>query len=235
MNSKKPTFSPLDSRVKNLLHPNSVISKFDSFSKEYQILPKELYPHSYKSNEKLFFKVILEPEKSSLDFDVFVEDKFNTKRRIKLSFLSDPNPKLRIFSVLKKLIGKDLTKFALPASLCEPLSMLQRTSEIWEYRDFLKKAIQEKNPVLRFAKVFGFLFIPYACTENRMKKPFNPLLGETFEYEIDGIKVLSEQVSHHPPITAFHVESSDFVCWGHLLFKTKLTGLALDVTPEGGL
>jgi len=33
-------------------------------------------------------------------------------------------------------------------------------------------------------------------------KPFNPLLGETFEFQNDEIESISEQVSHHPPVTA---------------------------------
>jgi hypothetical protein len=44
---------------------------------------------------------------------------------------------------------------------------------------------------------------------NRIRKPFNPLLGETFEY-IDPKRkfmYLSEQVSHHPPVSAFECES----------------------------
>jgi hypothetical protein len=35
-------------------------------------------------------------------------------------------------------------------------------------------------------------------------KPFNPLLGETFEFVKPGkYKFFAEQVSHHPPITAY--------------------------------
>ena len=33
-------------------------------------------------------------------------------------------------------------------------------------------------------------------------KPFNPLLGETYELVNDQLELLSEQVSHHPPISA---------------------------------
>jgi len=40
-------------------------------------------------------------------------------------------------------------------------------------------------------------------------KPFNPLLGETYELQTDEFKFIAEQVSHHPPITAWHVEALD--------------------------
>lgn len=36
-------------------------------------------------------------------------------------------------------------------------------------------------------------------------KPFNPLLGETFEMTKGDTMLVTEQVSHHPPITAVHM------------------------------
>jgi len=39
-----------------------------------------------------------------------------------------------------------------------------------------------------------------------VSKPFNPLLGETFELVKDGFELIAEQVSHHPPITAVHCQ-----------------------------
>jgi hypothetical protein len=42
-----------------------------------------------------------------------------------------------------------------------------------------------------------------------MNKPFNPLLGETFELEKPGqFRLISEQVSHHPPVSAFFIEGT---------------------------
>lgn len=37
-------------------------------------------------------------------------------------------------------------------------------------------------------------------------KPFNPILGETFEGEYScGARVFAEQISHHPPVSAWQV------------------------------
>lgn len=44
----------------------------------------------------------------------------------------------------------------------------------------------------------------------RMQKPFNSLLGETYELVTANYRSVSEQVSHHPPITAYHCESSNY-------------------------
>ena len=35
-----------------------------------------------------------------------------------------------------------------------------------------------------------------------MEKPFNPILGETYQCYIAGCPVYAEQISHHPPISA---------------------------------
>lgn len=170
---------------------------------------------------------------NEMRMEVFVEEENKLKRRVKIGNLVDPNNKIKFLSLIKDLIGKDLTRFAVPAYLCEPLSMLQRTSEIWEYRHLLYSAIQDECVLNRFIKVFAFLYIQYACTTGRNKKPFNPLLGETFEYETGDFRLIAEQVSHHPPISAFHVENEDYMCWGHIKFKSKLTGISLDITTDG--
>ena len=46
------------------------------------------------------------------------------------------------------------------------------------------------------------------------KKPLNPFLGELFlgEWKDDDgstLTLVSEQVSHHPPVTAYHISSAD--------------------------
>ena len=170
---------------------------------------------------------------NEMKMEVFIKKSNIGFQRIKIGNLVDPNNKIKFLSLIKDLIGKDLTRFAVPAYLCEPLSMLQRTSEVWEYREILKSALNEDCPLSRFVKVFSFLYIQYSCTTGRNKKPFNPLLGETFEYEAEDFRLLAEQVSHHPPITAYHVENEDYICWGHIEFKSKLSGISLDITTNG--
>ena len=45
-------------------------------------------------------------------------------------------------------------------------------------------------------------------------KPFNPILGETFEARIGGIPVYMEQISHHPPISAVYMKTDTFRFYG---------------------
>lgn len=41
-----------------------------------------------------------------------------------LPSFKDPNEKMRLFSVIKDMVGKDLSKIAFPITFNEPLSML---------------------------------------------------------------------------------------------------------------
>jgi hypothetical protein len=43
-----------------------------------------------------------------------------------------------------------------------------------------------------------------------MEKPFNPILGETFQCRVDGCPVYAEQISHHPPIAAVLFEGRGY-------------------------
>ena len=44
----------------------------------------------------------------------------------------------------------------------------------------------------------------------RTSKPFNPLLGETYEMVTPEFRMIVETVCHHPPITALHVEGEGY-------------------------
>ena len=75
----------------------------------------------------------------------------------------------------------------------------------------------------------------YSNTEGRMQKPFNPLLGETFELKTKKFRFLSEQVSHHPPISACYAKGNkgQYEFWLNSYVKTQFWGAKLDVHPIG--
>jgi hypothetical protein len=59
--------------------------------------------------------------------------------------------------------------------------MLQRFSEQFDHMDMLEKAIHSPNQYERMAYAMMFGVVPYSSTIGRNNKPFNPLLGETYE------------------------------------------------------
>jgi hypothetical protein len=80
-------------------------------------------------------------------------------------------------------------------------------AEIMEYQHLLDKANECEDPVLRMIYVTAFSQTGYANTELRITKPFNPLLGETYELHAPDFRYFAEQVSHHPPVSACFGES----------------------------
>ena len=67
----------------------------------------------------------------------------------------------------------------------------------------------------------------------RINKPFNPLLGETFEYRKGNFWYFAEQVSHHPPISACYAKSKNYEFWLNTNMKTNFWGTSLEIVALG--
>lgn len=108
-----------------------------------------------------------------------------------------PNQTLNLWSFMKNCIGKELTKIPMPVNFNEPLSMLQRITEDLEYADLLHKAAKTKDSCEQLTYIAAFCASHYATTSCRTGKPFNPLLGETYECDRTddlGWRSVAEQV-----------------------------------------
>nr|XP_020451509.1 oxysterol-binding protein-related protein 1-like isoform X2 [Monopterus albus] len=142
-----------------------------------------------------------------------------------------------IWSILKKCIGMELSKIAMPVIFNEPLSFLQRLTEYMEHTYLIHQANATTDSVERMKCVAAFAVSAVASQWERTGKPFNPLLGETYELIRDdlGFRWVSEQVSHHPPVSAFHAEGlkEDFVFHGSIYPKLKFWGKSIEAEPKG--
>jgi len=148
-----------------------------------------------------------------------------------------PNYPLNLWSIMKGCIGKELSKIPMPVNFSEPLSFLQRLTEDFEYAYLLDKASKCVDPHEQLAWVAAFTVSSYATTAVRTVKPFNPLLGETYECDRTadlGWRIINEQVCHHPPIVAQHVEGvQGWVSWQEFSMATKFRGKYLQIDPLG--
>uniref|UniRef100_A0A2H1WSG5 Oxysterol-binding protein n=1 Tax=Spodoptera frugiperda TaxID=7108 RepID=A0A2H1WSG5_SPOFR len=141
-----------------------------------------------------------------------------------------------LWNLLYKNIGKDLSQISMPVTINEPLNMLQRLCEELEYSELLDSAAECKSPIERMALIAAFAVSAYASSAHRAaSKPFNPLLAETYECVRDdkGFRFIAEQVSHHPPISACHAESSRWCFWQEARIKTKFWGKSMEFQPTG--
>lgn len=162
------------------------------------------------------------------------------KRRKKLPDPIEKEKGVSLWSMIKDNIGKDLTKVCLPVYFNEPLSSLQKCFEDLEYSYLLDRAYEwgkRGNSLMRILNVAAFAVSGYASTEGRNCKPFNPLLGETYEadYPDKGLKFFSEKVSHHPMIVACHCDGKGWKFWGDSNLKSKFWGRSIQLDPVGVL
>ncbi|XP_017266199.1 oxysterol-binding protein 2 isoform X1 [Kryptolebias marmoratus] len=161
-------------------------------------------------------------------------------RRTRRSRIPDkPNYSLNLWSIMKNCIGKDLSKIPMPVNFNEPLSMLQRLTEDLEYSELLDRAARCGSSLEQMCLVAAFSVSSYSTTVHRTAKPFNPLLGETYELDrLDeyGYRSISEQVSHHPPAAAHHVTSQrGWTLWQHITIDSKFRGKYISVMPLGNI
>jgi len=160
------------------------------------------------------------------------------KGRTKLPVPQPEKVNLNLWSCLKQCIGKELSKITMPVHWNEPISLLQRISEYMNYSYLLRSAPDLPDPVSRLQQVATFAVSALASNYLRMGKPFNPLLGETYQLEQDGFRIVCEQVCHHPPVSAFHAEETEnkkFVFRGSIYPKTKFWGKSIEFQPKGVL
>uniref|UniRef100_A0AAR5P8P0 PH domain-containing protein n=1 Tax=Dendroctonus ponderosae TaxID=77166 RepID=A0AAR5P8P0_DENPD len=175
---------------------------------------------------------------SNSDTTVATSNQINKagRRQRRMRIPDKPNYPLNLWSIMKNCIGKDLSKIPMPVNFNEPLSMLQRLTEDYEYADILDKAAKCTDPCEQLAYVAAYTISSYATTSNRTGKPFNPLLGETYECDRTddlGWRCFSEQVSHHPPIVAQYCEGAEWHCWQEFTMTSKFRGKYLQIIPLG--
>ena len=149
----------------------------------------------------------------------FSDSKYNFSRNSLPINLQCPETMVKDF--VKTFTTKNTS---LPILYNEPISMLQKQCEKFYYSNLLKEASNEKiNKELKICYLIGFICGELSLNINRYLKPFNPILGETFEFFDNErqFRYFSEQVSHNPVITAYMCESKDFVYFGDTRMKSS--------------
>ncbi|XP_073102945.1 oxysterol-binding protein-related protein 2A isoform X1 [Elaeis guineensis] len=162
----------------------------------------------------------------------------HVERRKKLPEPIEKEKGVSLWSMIKDNVGKDLTRVCLPVYFNEPLSSLQKCFEDLEYSYLLDQAYEYGkmgNALMRILKVAAFAVSGYASSDGRLCKPFNPLLGETYEAEYveKGVRFFSEKVSHHPMLIACHCEGKGWKFWGDSNLRSKFWGRSIQLDPVG--
>jgi len=156
--------------------------------------------------------------KNNLKDEIKEEDlyKYKSEDELVLSIGKDQKNQTSIFyEILKKLKpGVEIYKISMPSFLLSPVSFLEKISTNCCPNSIVSNLNDEKGTAqIRMAKITAWVISVWRNinkTGFAHSKPYNPGLGELFkcswEHEEDNSVTyyMAEQVSHHPPISAYY-------------------------------
>ncbi|KAK2784087.1 hypothetical protein FQN53_008803 [Emmonsiellopsis sp. PD_33] len=154
----------------------------------------------------------------------------------------DDSSKLKTFlGILRQFIGvSDIAtvRFSLPAQLLEPTPNL----EYWNYLDRPEAFVsigKSDDPVGRMLEVLRFWFTKDLCNweieDSEAPITPSPASGTATVSGGEQVKIsyLTEQTSHHPPVSAFYVDCPQrgITARGFDQISAKFTGTSIRVSP----
>jgi len=142
---------------------------------------------------------------------------------------------------IMKTLGKnllsgnfDLLKTSLPVKLFEARSYLQKLTDPFIFTRHLDSAASAVDPIVRMQCIITAMVAGYHRAFLNWAKPFNPILGETWEASLaDGTSIFLEQVSHHPPVSAFQMVGAHGRYYFHGIARPSLTYKANAIKTQG--
>jgi hypothetical protein len=144
-----------------------------------------------------------------------------------------------LIAFLRKNVGKDLSTIAMPVSANEPTSLLQRLAEQLEYSELLDAAVtasSDNGERLIYMAAFAISAFSNARVKDRaIRKPFNPMLGETFELvrEDKGFRFIAEKVVHRPVRMACQAEAQEWTFVQSPMPVQKFWGKSAELNTDG--
>ncbi|XP_037946417.1 oxysterol-binding protein-related protein 8-like [Teleopsis dalmanni] len=169
-----------------------------------------------------------------------IEEEFNQHVGEQVEELAEENKSLIWILVKQVRPGMDLSKVVLPTFILEPRSFLDKLSDSYYHADKLSRAVEEDDPFTRMKMIVEWYLSGFYKKPKGLKKPYNPILGETFRCyweHPNGSRTyyIAEQVSHHPPVSAFYVTNrQDGFCIScSILAKSKFYGNSTSAVLEG--
>lgn len=145
------------------------------------------------------------------------------------------------FSYDHSLQGQDLTRVLIPVFFLSPRSLLEHLGDMLMHIDLLDSpeldfistlipSLQSDDAYKRFMLLLKWYLSSWHYKTHGCKKPYNPIIGETFSCIVDTaesrVSYVAEQCNHHPPISAFYLENQkkQYCVNGYIWTKSHFTG-----------
>ncbi|XP_049805840.1 oxysterol-binding protein-related protein 11-like isoform X2 [Schistocerca nitens] len=160
---------------------------------------------------------------------------------------------LHLLSQLK--LGMDLTRVVLPTFILERRSLLEMFADCMGHTAEFVRIPDADTPEARMLAVLEWYLTSFHMGRRSpvAKKPYNPIIGEIFRCSwrlvlpVDEkqttdnscneitVTYIAEQVSHHPPVTAFYVECpSKNICLNASIWtKSNFSGMSIGANMIG--
>lgn len=224
---------------------NKYISTFNCSLSSSKLKSIETMPSTKNSPNK---------NKDFIDYDKLYESDYDPSEELCVS--SHGSVISHLISQVK--IGMDLTKVSLPTFILERRSLLEMYADFFAHADLFVSIPDYETPEERMIQVTKWYLSAFHAGRHGSiaKKPYNPILGEIFKcywnlsqdsnckQSNDGpvpwaktgdLVFIAEQVSHHPPISAFYAENVDkrIMCSAQIWTKSKFLGLSIGVNNIG--
>ena len=148
--------------------------------------------------------------------------------------------------------GMDLSKVVLPTHILEPRSFLEKLTDYFSHIELLTEAVRAPTPLARMLGLARWYISGFHIMPKTPKKPYNPILGETFrcmwknprsQSSSSGKEgappsqsfLLAEQVSHHPPISALYAcnRAEGWAMNGAIVARSKFWGTSVGALLDG--
>ncbi|KAF2074805.1 hypothetical protein CYY_003908 [Polysphondylium violaceum] len=146
-------------------------------------------------------------------------------------------------SLVKQFVSskQPFYKMSLPIKFSEPRSLLEKFTDMGLFLDIFLNASKIESEENRFLEVLKF-YISGWIQQREAKNPFNPVIGEVHTCKWvhkDGstTQYIAEQISHHPPSSAFcfHNKDQGVVFHSYLSPSSKFSGNSFESSMDGKL
>lgn len=131
-----------------------------------------------------------------------------------------------VFKQVVSNISKGLgaVSISLPVRIFEPRSTAERLVDRFSFAPFLlTPASRVSDPVQRLLYTMAFV-MSGLYLGSKQEKPFNPLLGETFQGSFpDGTQIYVEHTAHNPPTDHFDIIGKGYRVYGYYELDGRLS------------
>jgi len=153
--------------------------------------------------------------------------------------LSGESKSILLHLISQLRIGMDLSRVTLPTFILEPKSFLEKLTDFMTHPDVALRAADCDSAVERMVAITRWYLSGFYIRPKGVKKPYNPILGEIFRANWDHGSsqtfYVSEQVSHHPPVSAFYGSNrkKGLAIQGSVHFRSKFMGNSTAAILDG--